>query len=133
MHSYTVELRVRGVGLNPSEVTSMTGISPTFTQKPGESPNPKGTAFGTWGYGSKPSSSKQEWDSLEAALEANLRDLAPARQVLIDLKSRYEVFWWCGCFFSGLSGGPSFSPQLLRELSDFEIELIFDCYSSDGE
>jgi hypothetical protein len=38
---------------------------------------------------------------------------------------------WCGHFSSSFGGGPTLSPQILRVLADFGVELILDTYVSD--
>jgi hypothetical protein len=41
------------------------------------------------------------------------------------------VFLWCGDFSSSFGGGPRLSPQILKALGDFGVELILETYFSD--
>jgi hypothetical protein len=41
------------------------------------------------------------------------------------------VILWCGHFQSSFDGGPTLSPELLKQLGEFEVELFIDNYFSE--
>jgi hypothetical protein len=42
--------------------------------------------------------------------------------------SEYKIYWWCGYFQQSFDGGPAFSPELLKKLSDFGATLMIRNY-----
>ncbi len=131
MNRYSVELRIRGKNLDVDAVTASLDLSPTYTCRRGESPNPRARDFATWGYGS--GSPTRDWQCLESALNANLDELYPVKDEITALRAQHEVLWWCGCFHTEFSGGPTFSPELLKRLAEFGVELSLDCYFAEEE
>jgi len=130
MHRYTVELRILGQALDPDEVTRSLGLVPTTVGKKGE---PKIAGAGSkwasnmWGFEVLPAG-RDDWSSLEDGLTALLRALGPVRDRLRTYLASHEVWLWCGHFTSSFDGGPVLSPNTLRLLGDFGIQLVLDTY-----
>ncbi len=123
-HTYTVELRFFGDHLNPNEVTQYLKLNPLIQNK-------KNNSLPCWGYnGLGAKDYKDEWLSLEEGLFFLCRNLEPIKGKIIKLSSKFSSVWWCGHFQSGFDGGPTLSPELLKELSDFNVPLFIDNYFS---
>ena len=133
MHSYLVSLRISGKTLDPSTITSELGIEPTQVRIEGQ-PRPGGVsawAESMWEYEAKASSQERAWHSLEQALQALLSIFASRQATLREYQQRFKVSLFCAHFTSSFNGGPTLSPSLLEELSDFGVELFLDTYCSE--
>ena len=131
MHIYTVELRVSGKDLDISKITTALRLQPTNTRLKGEKLGQlKALKESMWGFDVRPVRGKQEWESLETALNAALGRFRPKKLLLRKLAHRYDVYLWCGHFTSSFDGGPRLSPKLLRGLADLGVELVLDTYCS---
>jgi hypothetical protein len=132
MHSYTVEVRIWSDkdDFNISAISEDLGITPTNTRRKGE---PKSStnvfAEAMWGY----EVYSGEWESLEEALDATLKIFMPLKDKLTKYETKYDVILWCGHFTSSFDGGPTFSPELLKKLGEFGVELFLDTYCSRDE
>jgi hypothetical protein len=84
-----------------------------------------------WAYEVKPGNGGREWHSLEQGLQSLLSMFASRQPTLREYQQRFKVSVFCGHFTSSFNGGPTLSPSLLEQLSDFGIELFLDTYSSD--
>lgn len=131
MHTYTVELRVAGKELDPSRVTAALKLQPTNTRLKGEKLGASRLVRESmWGFDVRPSRGRQDWESLENALNAALGKFRPKKLALKKLARRYDVYLWCGHFTASFDGGPRLSPKLLKGLADLGVELILDTYCS---
>ena len=84
-----------------------------------------------WEYEVRPGEDKVGWDSLEDGLQTVISAFVPRERELRNYQQQYRVFLWCGYFSTSFCGGPALSPQILRALADFGVELILDTYASD--
>lgn len=129
-HEYSVELRLSGPELVPSEITRRLGLQPSTTpddwsEKCRKRRDP------LWGYdGHDADGYRREWPSLEAGLWFLLRRLDPVRDVVVELGREFNGYWWCGHFQHDFCGGPELSAPLLAALSDYGLELILSTYPS---
>jgi hypothetical protein len=131
MHRYTVELRVSGKKLDISEVSAALRLQPTNTRIEGEKlSKTKVVQESIWGYDLYPTPAKEDWESLEAALNAVLSKFRARKAELRKLSRRYGVYLWCGHFTSSFNGGPELSPKLLRGLANLGVRVIIDTHSS---
>ena len=73
------------------------------------------------------------WDSLEDGLQAVILAFASRENELRIYKQRYKVFLWCGHFSSSFGGGPTLSPQILKAVAEFGVDLKLETYVSDEQ
>jgi hypothetical protein len=132
MHHYTVELRIEGRDLNPADVTANLGLEPTTTRSAGQRLTAtKVYDKALWGYEVHPLTAENGyWKSLEEGLSALLAVFMPHRGTLAEYQRSFAVYIWVGHFSSSFSGGPTLSRTLLREMSEFGVELSLDTYFS---
>ncbi|MGA8430325.1 MAG: DUF4279 domain-containing protein [Candidatus Sulfotelmatobacter sp.] len=134
MHEYSAALRISAVNLDPTEVTAKLGLKPTQVRINGN-PRPGGKSVwdeGMWEYEVWPVG-KTAWPSLEEGLEVLLSAFRSRNDPLQQYKRNAHIFLWCGHFSSSFGGGPTFSPQLLKQLGDLGVELYLDTFFSKGE
>jgi hypothetical protein len=129
MRTYMVELRISRDDFEERDVSDRLGIPATSFYKKGEPKSPtRQWEQSNWSYAARPSPDDLKWKSLEEGLATLLDRLAPVKSAIDELKQSFRVFICCGQFTSGLGGGPSFSPGLLKRLGDLELELIISTY-----
>jgi|SRR5882672_749535 len=130
-HEYTVELRISGVNLTPSELSDDLGLRPSTVREVGDAVGSRRFMQAVWGYNGSESDEPPIWGSLEEGLAFVLANLAPVRPNLEKYKSRFDMVWWCGHFQSSFDGGPTLSAALLTELGEFGVPLFIDNYLSE--
>lgn len=131
MHTYSVALRISGTDLDLADVSARLKLRPTQTRVIGQHRSPNSVwDESMWEYEVRPGEGKPVWDSLEDGLQTVISAFASCGGELRNIQQRYKVFLWCGHFSSSFCGGPTFSPQILKTLADFGVELILDTYSS---
>ena len=130
-HSYSIEIRISGIDLVPAEVSKDLQLIPLNTENIGAKFLNRVRTKALWSYNGSSSGESLEWDSLEEGLHFVLDKLDPLTHKFNLYKEKYEIYWWCGHYQSSFDGGPSFSPFLLKRLSDFGVELLLDCYFLD--
>lgn len=129
MHEYTAALRVSGERLDIPNVTQALGLQPTHVVLVGE-PQHRGPAKkSVWSFEVFPRAGG-EWESLEDALASLMTAFTGRGSVVRQLQKEFEVYFWCGHFSSSFDGGPTLSPDLLRRLGEFGVELRIDNYFS---
>jgi hypothetical protein len=130
---YTVELRISGKDLDPFEVSEALGLTPVQMRLAGERRGDNESVFteGLCAFSTaNPASNRNEWPSLEEGLSSTLKYLMPRAQAIASYAHRFNVYWWCGQFQPTFGGGAVLSVNLMRELSDFGVELRLECYES---
>jgi hypothetical protein len=132
-HEYSVALVLQGEDLNPDAVSAMLDLQPTQSWRKGEVRTTRPAVVSGWEFEVHPNAETRYWDDLEQGLNAALDVLESKRDVVSQLQAGYAVVWWIGHFQSCFDGGPAFSPQLLRRLADFGVELGIDNYFSGQE
>lgn len=136
MHKYTVELRIHGEQLVPSEVSVDLGLEPSLARQAGDERSQETNwQEGLWAFDGVATGQDPMWDSLEDALNFVLDMLVPVRGKLKNYQSKYKLVWWCAHFQSSFDGGPLLSSSLLKRkrLGDFGVELYIDNYFSSDE
>lgn len=134
MNTYTVEFRIEGSSLIPSNITKILELTPSQTENIGESINPKRKNNALWSYNgifSEENFTEQKWETLEEGLLYILEKLQPKANIIQNKLNIYKRYLWCGHFQESFSGGPKFSPELLKKLAEFNTELILSNYCSD--
>jgi hypothetical protein len=131
MHTYSVALRITGTDLDLPDISAKLRLKPTQTRVIGQARSPNSVwDESLWEYEVRPGEDKPVWDSLESGLQTLILAFVSRKEELRDYQQRYKVFLWCGHFSRSFCGGPTLSPQILKDLADFGIELILDTYSS---
>jgi uncharacterized protein DUF4279 len=131
-HIYTVELRLSGDQLEPSEISSRLGLHPSNASSPGQNQLRTRKRRPYWAYNGQGEIGFQpEWTWLEDGLKFLLSNLGKKKSEVIALAHQFDGLWWCGHFQASFDGGPKLSPQLLSELGSYEIPLSIDNYFSD--
>ena len=131
MDTYTVEFRIKGSVLVPSEVSKVLGLHPCQTRDMAANKNSKRYRDPFWAYdgiSSEINFVEQEWKSLEEGLLFLLDKLLPKCDLIRSNFGEYKTYLWCGHFKQSFDGGPTFSPNLLKKLADFGTELIIRTY-----
>jgi hypothetical protein len=133
MHSYSVALRISGNDLDLAEVSDTLKLKPTQTRVKGQPRSSSDDVWpeSMWEYEVRPGEEKAMWDSLEDGLQTVISAFVSRQTTLRNYQRRYKVFLWCGDFSSSFGGGPTFSPQILKALADFGVELMLETYVSD--
>lgn len=131
MHSYLISLRITGEDLDHKRVSADLGIEPTQIRIRGQPrPGSKSVWRDTmWEYEVRPSSGK-DWDSLEQGLKKIALRFQPQKEILRRYQQQFKVELFCGHFSSGFNGGPTLSPEILKQLGEFGVEVSLDTYSS---
>ena len=125
---YTVEFRISGKDLSPSEITEAMGVQPTRVRHVDDRQTASSNFDqATWSYAGTAS---EEWASLEAGLKSLMRELLPKRDLVSGFARRFDACWWCGHFQDSFDGGSLLSAGLLRDLAEFGIPVALSNYSS---
>lgn len=138
MHTYSVQFRISGKSLDPSEITRQLGLEPNQIRIAGERRSDS-TVWreSLWSYdgGTDPLAPAKEWASLEEGLLYVLGKLLPKKDLIQAYARSFEAIWWCGHFQSSFDGGPTLSVSLLERMADFGVPIFIDNYfrSDDAE
>lgn len=128
MHSYSIQLRIFGSELDPEYVTNFLAIRPDLIRLKGDARGRNGTwEESLWSYGGGEVGAP-EWAGLEEGLLELMRQLWAKKDLICLLAQKFEVIWWCGHFQSSFDGGPIFSVELMRKLTEFGVPLYLDNY-----
>jgi hypothetical protein len=133
MSEYTVEFRIEGLTLVPSEVTSTLGLQPCRVDNGLRDKVGNYNRVPLWSYdgiSTESFFSEQNWSTLEDGLVFILEKLSPKRDLIQSNFSNHKMYWWCGSFQQDFDGQMTFSSELLRKLADFEVALILSNYYS---
>jgi len=131
MHTYSVALRISGTDLDLADISAKLRLKPTQTRVIGQPRSPNSVwPESMWEYEVRPGEGKVVWDSLEDGLQTVISAFVSREGELRNYRQRCKVFLWCGHFSSSFCGGPTLSPQMLKALAEFGVELILDTYSS---
>ena len=125
----SVSISVSSDSLNPSAITELLGVPPTFAAKKG-SQRQSGSSIvtqptGVWLYGFGEASS--EW-VLEDAIEALLGRLTSDLAVWAALRGEHRIRLSCGLHLDAWNRGCELSSALLRKLADRGLALDLDIY-----
>ena len=131
MNLFTVEFRIEGTTLIPSNITEIFALDPSLTsdmltQRARTTPRIPFWAYD--GISTENNFVEQKWESLEEGLSFLLEKLVPKYDLIQTALPEYKVYWWCGYFQDTFDGGIILSPSILKKLSDFNIELIIKTY-----
>lgn len=131
MHEYTVEFRIYGKELNPSDVTKDLALTPSLIQEIDHKLGTKRVEQSLWAFNGYKDDEAKIWGSLDKGLEFLLKKLIPLKSKIDIYKSKYDLVLWCGHFQSSFDGGPTLSPDVLKLLSKFGVKLFIDNYFSE--
>lgn len=129
-HIYTVQFRLYGSDLVPSEISAQIGLNAcNGSRRPAVKKNGKPTN-GIWAYdGSEDMAVKKtEWSSLEEGIIFVLEKIKPYHSAVLECSKIYQGIWWCGHFQSSFDGGPTLSVNILKEISQFGFPIFIDNY-----
>jgi hypothetical protein len=130
MHTYSVALRISGTDLDLAEVSDTLKLKPTQTRVTGQPRSPNSVwRESMWEYEVRPGDDESSWDSLEKGLHAIISVFGSREKEIRNDQQKYSVLLWCGHFTGSFDGGPTLSPQILKDLGDFGVELILDTYA----
>jgi hypothetical protein len=131
-HSYTVELRFVGKGLQPTDISNELKLMPSSELGSAQIAASETRRQPFWAYnGLGATGFKAEWESLEEGLTFLVKTLSARRARIASLARRFQATWWCGHFQSSFDGGPTLSAKLLTELGRFGVPLSIDNYFSE--
>lgn len=125
-----VALRIFGDDLVPSEVTALLGCEPTEAYAKGDvriNPTTGSRYIRKMGYWGLSVEDRRPEDISGQILEI-LAKLTQDRAVWDQLRSKYEMDFFCGVFMGSSNDGLEFSPELLGQISERGIALGFDIY-----
>ena len=123
-----ISLRIFGDDLDPDELTSKLGVSPTNACRKGDVHRGKKydqiEKHGRWQY-TKPNSP----EPIDDQVVALLNDLTDDPDVWQDVASRFNVDLFVGVFMRDWNRGFDLSVPTLRLLADKRIPIGFDIYA----
>jgi len=128
--TYTIEFRIEGLELQPSNVTKILELNPCQTRDIHSCIN-KRNANALWAYDGvyfENNSPSYSWKTLEEGLLFLLDKLEMKLQLIESNFSMYKRYFWCANFQESFDGVVSLSPQLLKRLADFNTEVIISNY-----
>jgi hypothetical protein len=130
MKEYTVEFRIHGRDLDPSQVTSLLGLEPSLVRLAGDPRSSNANwVDAMWSYNGFPESAGSvTWPSLEEGLNFVLEKLWPLKEAVQTYKTDCKPILWCGHFQSTVNESTNLSPDILNKLGDFGVELFIDSY-----
>jgi Domain of unknown function (DUF4279) len=131
MHEYTVEFRIYGKDLIPSDVTKDLGLIPSLIQETHNKVGTKRIKESLWAFNGYKDDEAKIWESLDEGLNFVLKKLIPFKSKIAKYKSKGDLVLWCGHFQSDFDGGPTLSPEVLNLLSEFGVKLFIDNYFSE--
>ncbi len=134
MDTYTVEFRIEGSTLVPSNVSKVLELDPCQTREKAANKNGKRYRTPFWSFdaiSTEENYVEKEWELLEEGLLFLLSKLLPKRDLIHSNFGEYKLYLWCGYFKESFDGGPTFSPDLLAKLAEFGTELILRTYQHD--
>jgi len=132
----SVSLRVAGDGLDPTEISRLLGVAPTFAARKGDQiehgPRIRTQRVSIWTYGLTEEPSP-EWE-LDDAISALLNRLPRDSAVWADLASRFSINIFCGLFMGSDNQGAVLRTSTLQSLAERHLELDLDVYGPpDGD
>ena len=130
MDTYTIEFRIEGFELVPSEVTALLNLQPSQIREININENTSMRHMPLWAYEGKYFESNSEWQSLEEGLASLLEQLIPKRDLIWSKFGEFDIYWWCGHFQQSFDGGPTFSSPLITKLANFGARLVLKNYFS---
>jgi Domain of unknown function (DUF4279) len=132
---FSIAIEITGDDLEPDEITSLLGVSPTQQQAKGKLvSNPNGRRsrmgrFGRWSLQLQPSET-DEWDVAEAT-KLLISKVPADHGVWKSISSRARVRLNVGLSLETFNQGLSIDPILLRLLADREMQLDIGIYAGD--
>ena len=131
MHKYSIQLRITGATLDPSEVTTRLGLTPNLMRSVGERRDSHRTwAEALWSFDGVSVTGTHEWDSLERGFDFILDKIGDKAEMVRQYNNDNHVIWWCGHYQSSFDGGPTMSAELLKKLADFGVPIYIDNYTN---
>src|SRR4051812_14144632 len=101
MHQYSVQFRLSGLELDPTEITRAVGLQPNQIRLAGQRRNERDQwKESMWSYDgvSDGRIAQREWSSLELGVSSLLDVLEERLDRLSPYISRFDAVWWCGHF-----------------------------------
>lgn len=133
LHHSAAGLRIIGDDLIPSEISSLLGCLPTFSQTKGEeilgkTPGKIRVAnCGMWRLNAQ----RREPEDLDGQIDEIFARLTDDLNVWKEISRRYSVDLFCGLFMACGNDGLSVSAESLLILGLRDIELGLDIYGPD--
>jgi hypothetical protein len=130
IHRSKVKLRIRGDSLVPDEVTARMGVSPTKSEKKGDTIIGQATGEsriarrGSWSL----YASDCEPENIDAQITELLNKLTQDLAVWQNFKNLYKLDLFCGLFMKESNEGLELSPQSLKALGERGIVLSLDIF-----
>ena len=128
---YCVSLRFFGDDLDPDEVSTLLGCSPTDSARRGDLVQLRTRSY-TAPQGSWSLCTERSADDIETQLVAMFGRLTDDLSVWQSLTTRFDADLFCGVFLVWQGHGFDMSPRLHRLLADRNLLIVFDIYASDG-
>lgn len=123
-----VGIRIYGDDLVPDEVTNLLQCQPTEIRKMGDvrgsKENPRIVTTGSWRF----HVDENDVSILEEKVDKLLKQLTDDLLIWKQLTDRFQTDIFCGLFLEDFNEGFSLSPEILKKLSDRNLEIGFDIY-----
>ncbi|MGA2193300.1 MAG: DUF4279 domain-containing protein [Nitrospirota bacterium] len=133
MDNYSVEFRICSEkdDFDLDAITKNLEVTPNNTRQRGERKSASRVhEESMWGYSIETENGPVAWDSLEEGLESLLKVFMPLKEKIKEYALKYDVVLWCGFFKDSFDDGPRFSPEILKKLADFGVEIYLSVYCS---
>ena len=128
---YCVSLSFFGDDLDPDEVSTLLGCSPTDSARRGDLIQRRTRSY-TAPQGHWEVHTRRSIDDIETQLVALFERLTDDLSVWQSLTTRFDADLFCGVFLVSQGHGFDMSPRLHRLLADRNLTITFDIYASDG-
>jgi hypothetical protein len=129
----SVSLRVASPNLEPTEVTALLGVEPTFAARKGDRRRSGSVEVvqrtGIWIFALPES---REWE-LADAIRTLLARLPEDLAVWERLRAKAKIDVFCGLYLEHWNRGVDLSPELLRQLADRGLTLGLDIYGNGSD
>lgn len=133
IHRAVATLRIVGPDLDPDQITTLLGGTPTRTERKGQEISnadgrpPRIARFGQWRIEAPAAQPGDINVQVNKLLEGLTKDVAVWR----NLSSQFKVDIFCGWFMNKTNEGEDISPETLLALGERGISLALDIYAPD--
>ncbi len=123
-----VGIRIFGDDLIPDEVTDLLQCQPTEVRTKGDirgsKGNPRIVTTGSW----RLHVDENDTSILEEKVEKLLKQLTDNLSIWEQITDRFKTDIFCGLFLEDFNEGFSLSPEIMKKLTDRNLEIGFDIY-----
>jgi hypothetical protein len=122
-NEYSIELRIEGAQLIPSQVTALLGLAPSLTRES----SLQDQVIGLWSFDGGDGTT--EWNSIGEGFTYLLDILEPRVELIRTNFKNVDMYWWCALFQSTFDCTTDFELEVIVRLTKFGAPVSFSTYS----